>query len=134
MKEYQLVGYALNQTSAITDIVSTRIYHGLRPEGTIVPCINYYEVGSVTRISGIETAPYSINCRASSPNQARDLARLVVDLFHGTSGTGIQGTFNGFSVARASLRNDNGLIPEPDDRIYNAPVDIQIVYTSDEVT
>lgn len=134
MTDYQMVGYALLQTSAITNIVSTRVFHGLRPEGTTVPCINYYEVGSVTRTSGLETVPYSINCRASSASQARTLARLVVDLFHGTSGTGIQGRWNGFSVARGSLRNDNGIIPEPDDLIFNAPVDIQLVFTSDEVS
>jgi hypothetical protein len=137
MKPYQFVGYTLNQTTAVTAITSTRIYHGDLPNVTtlsaMLPCINYYELSNVVR-RGTESQSYSINCRAATPAGARDLARAVVDLFNGTSGTGIYGTMNGFSIGRASLRQDQGLLSEPDGGVYNAPVDVLLVYTSDTVS
>jgi hypothetical protein len=128
MKPYQAIGYALLNTTAITAIVSSRINHGLRPIGTIAPCINYYEIGGVTRIPGMESVIYSINCRATTAGVARDLAHLVLDLFAGTDGTGTYGQQMTFEITRASLVNDAGIIPEPEDGIYNAPIDIRIVY------
>ena len=82
----------------------------------------------------MESQPYSINCRAATPGGARDLARQVVTAFAGTSGTGMTGTQNGFDISRASLRNDVGLIPEPTENVYNAPVDVLIVYAVDTVS
>lgn len=127
MKAYQAIGYALLNTTTITAIVSTRVNHGLRPVGTAVPSINYYEIGGVTRFNGFESIQYSINCRAGSAGASRDLAKLVLDLFT-DNGNGTGGVQNGFEVTRASLSNDGGLIPEPEDGIYNAPIDIRIVY------
>lgn len=128
MKPYQAIGWTLLNTTTITSITST-INHGLRPVGTAVPSINYYEVGGVTRSNGIESQVYSINCRASSAGAARDLARLVLDVFTGSAGTGVYGWQNSaFEITRASLENDGGLIPEPEDNIFNAPIDIRIVY------
>ena len=134
MKPYQAIGYMLINSTAISAIVSTRVSHGLRPAGTKTPCINYYELGGTSRFNGIERANYSINCRASTPAAARNLARLVVDLFAGASSTGTYGMQNGFEITRASLQNDNGLIPEPGDEIFNAPVDITIIYPSSTVS
>ena len=134
MKPYQAIGWTLLNATAITAIVGTRVNHGLRPQGTVMPCINYYEVGNVQRENGFERVTYSINCRANTAAEARDLARLVINLFHGASSTGTYGTSNGFDISRASLQNDAGLIPEPDDNIFNAPVDILIVYPSTTVS
>jgi hypothetical protein len=127
MKPYAAIGYWLLNTTAVTAITSTRINHGLRPVSTIVPCINYYELG-VARGNGIESATYSINCRASTASGSRDLARKVLDLFSGSTGMGVYGEQNGFEISRASLSNDGGLIPEPEDGIYNSPIDVRIVY------
>jgi hypothetical protein len=134
VKPYSAIGYTLLQTSAITAIVSTRVNHGLRPVGTTVPCINYYEVGPVIRSNGMESVTYSINCRDDSAGGARDLARLVIDLFHGEYSTGTFGEENGFEISRATLQTDSGLIPEPEDNIFNAPVDITIIYPSKTVS
>jgi len=134
MKPYQAIGWSLLQTTAITSIVSTRVYHGTRPDGDNVPAINYYELAGPTRTKGIESQTFSINCRAATAGAARDLARLVVDLFAGDSGGGVYGDQNGFSVARASLQYDNGLIPEPTNGVFNAPVDVMIVYGLETVS
>lgn len=129
MKPHQVMGYTLLNTTAITAITSTRIYHGLRPVGTAVPSINYYEIGGARRSNGIESVVYSINCRASTASAARDLGRLVVDVFAGSSGTGVYGYQNSsFEIARASLETDGGLIPETDDSLFNCPIDIRVVY------
>jgi hypothetical protein len=128
MKAYQVVGWTLLQTTAITTIVGTNVNHGLRPVGTAVPSINYYQVGGDGRANGMESVVYSINCRHNSAGGARDLASLVLDTFAGSSGTGVCGSQNSFTISRASLENDGGLIPEPEDGIYNAPIDVRIVY------
>lgn len=133
MKPYQAIGWTLLQASAVTAITSTRVWHGLRPETDTLPGINYYELPG-QRFNGIESQPYSINCRASTPAGARDLARVVIDALAGSAGTGMYGTNNGFDIARASLRTDTGLIPEPTEGVYNAPVDVLIVYGADKVT
>lgn len=139
MRVDQAIGYVLAQASAIAALVSTRVYHGLRPNGATLPCINFYAVGGAGgRWRGIEAPTYSINCRADSASGAEALSKLVVDAFHGSSGTGMYGTVTvtagtSFDVARVSLRTDQGLIPEPADGVFNAPVDITVVYAVDTV-
>jgi hypothetical protein len=128
MKPYQAIGKALLDATAITSIVSTRVYHGLRPEGTVTPSINYYELPGV-RVRGVESQQYSLNCRAQNAGTARDLARRVVTLFAGADGGGTYGVVGTFGIARASLVQDQGVIPEPEDGIFNAPVDIRIAYS-----
>ena len=133
MTPAQAIGYALVNSTAISAIVydpvlGYKINHGMRPNGTSPPCINYYELGGVSRLPGMESMAYSINCRATTAGAARSLARLVLDYFAGTSGTGTYHVLGTFEISKASLSNDGGLIPESTDGIYNAPVDIRIVY------
>ncbi len=139
MKPYQCIGWALINTSAISAI-TTRVNHGMRPSSSAassLPAINFYELPG-TRQNGIVSTTFSINCRATTADIAMNLAEKVIDLFHGSSGTGTYGDFgtagNPFSVARASLKIQSGLIPEPDNNCYNAPVDVLIVYTCGAVT
>lgn len=139
MTPSQLIGYSLAQTSAITAIVSTRMFSGNRissgTAGTIIlPAINYFDLPGGTRQNGIESVTYSINCRATSKATADQLARLVTDLFHGTASTGIYGTVNNFDVARCSLRNLQGSIFESAEQCYNCPVDIRLVYASSTIS
>lgn len=139
MSPSELVGFTLNQTSAVTVFTSARIYHGLRPQTTEVPSINFFQLGGATWRYGVEVVTFSMNCRAATAETARDLARAVVTAFHGSAGTGLHGTQtvtsgNAFDVARSSLRADQGLIPEPTDAMYNAPVDIQVVYQTSTVS
>lgn len=134
MSPSELVGWTLNNTSAITAITGTRIYHGLRPQETTTPCVNFFQLGGGFWQYGIEVVAFSVNCRAQTAEAARDLARLVVYAFHGSAGTGLYGTSNSFDVARSSLLADQGLIPEPDDGVYNAPVDIRVAYATSTVS
>jgi hypothetical protein len=64
MTSSQCIGTILNSVTAISAIVSTRIYNGQRPVTTTVPCINYFEMAGGQRYRGFERVTYSINCRA----------------------------------------------------------------------
>jgi len=141
MTPYEFVGYTLLNTSAVTNIVGVAsartVTHGLRPRNSAVPCINYYAVGGGSRFNGIERQTISISCRANTPAGARDLNRVVTTVFAGAQGTGILGTNNSFDLGRGSLRADQGLIPEDTvdgKTIYNAPVDIDIIYAASTVS
>ena len=130
----QMIGYTLRQTSAVTAITSTRVYHAMRPEGTVVPCINFFRMPGGGRKDGMDVQYYSINCRAVTASTALTLASVVIDTFHGTSGRGMKGDVSGFSVISSSLQTGGGLIFDPDGETYNSPVDIQVVYPTSTVT
>lgn len=127
MSPSQAIAYAMHQTSSITAIVSTRISNGNRPDGTVVPCINFYEMPGGYKRSGLNYISYSINCRAVTAETALQVANLVDTLFNGSSGTGIYGSWNNFGITRAFTRQRQGLIFESGENIYNAPVDIFVV-------
>ena len=130
----QCVGAILNSVTAISVLTAGRIYNGQRPVTTTVPCINYFEMAGGQRYRGFERVSYSINCRATTAETALQLARLVDDLFNGTQGMGVYGNMTNFEISRASTKQRQGLIPEPEDAIYNCPVDIFVVYPSSSVT
>ena len=134
MTPEQMVGYALNQTSALTAIVSTRIYSGNRPAASIAPCVNYFPLPGGKKRYGFERVTYSFNCRAQTEAQALQIMRIVDNLFNGSSGTGIYGDLNSFEISRASEVQMHGAIFEPADNLYNAPVDILFIYPSSSIS
>lgn len=134
MSPSQAVAVAINSVTAITAIVGTRVYNGNRPGTATVPCINFYEMPGGKKVNGFYRQAYSINCRAATAETALMLCRLVEDLFNGTSGTGTYGYLTNFEVTRACTRQMQGLIPEPEDGIYNAPIDIQFIFPSSSIS
>jgi len=137
MRDYQFVGHALLQTSAITALTSTRNYHGARLSSSALsamPVINYYQLPGGTRRNGLESRTFTINCRDTDPAVARQLGDLVSDLFGGTSGTGVYGNSTSFTVARASVVRDNVTIPEWNEETFLVPVDVLVVYSMDTVS
>ena len=128
MDIFEAIGTRLLATEAITDIVGTRVYHGMRPEGD-APCINYFEVGYVPLHNGVVEAPrYQISCRASTPGATQDLAREVCVLFHN-----FHGTIDDFDVQRTTVESKI-LLPEPETNLYHAPVDVRFVFNSSTVS
>ena len=141
MQPHQAVGWALLNASAVTAFCGTRIHHGKRPEASsesALPSINFYEMAGGTRSKGIGALPFSISCRAVTAGTAYALAERVIETFNGSSGSGMYGLSGSagstFDVARVSLRNPQGLIPEPDSHCYNAPVDILLIYPLETVS
>jgi len=124
----------INATTALTSIVGNWVWHSFRPQGTSLPSLNFYEVSGPQRFNGMERQTFSINCRARDIAGALALARQVTNLFNGTSSTGIFATQGTFDISRAFQDVATGLIPEPRDSLYNAPVDITILYPSSTVS
>ena len=139
MKPGQFLCYTMLQTSAITNLVSTRVIDGPIPQSTalsVLPAINVTEQPGGNERNGIGERIFTINSRAKNNNDAENLSREVIKLFNGLSGNGKYGSMNGFDVARISLRDDgvNGLIYEESTGYYNYPIDIVMVYTLDTVS
>lgn len=137
MTPSQAVAKLLNEATAITTIVSNRIYFGNRPDTTITPCINFYELSGAKNSYGMQRIGYSINCRAVTAETVLQLAREVDYLFNGTSGTGVYGYASNvsvFGIARAFTNQRQGLIPEPDSNIYNAPVDVYVIFPNSTIS
>lgn len=137
MTPYEFIGWTMLNASAVTAIVGTRVTHGLRPRNDSLPSINYHALGGGARFWGMERQTVSISCRANTPEDARDLNRVVTTEMAGADGTGIRGTNNGFDLALGSLIADQGLIPEDKvdgKTVYNAPVDVQIIYAVSTVS
>ncbi len=132
-KPYEAVTFSMkNDTSGINGKVFNRITHGLKPRGSTLPNITFFESG-LTRFNGIESQEFTINCRDVTPEGALALSRLVWDLFHGSTSTGIYATQDGFDIARGRGDNEIGVIPEGS-AVYNAPVIITLIYSSSTVS
>ena len=137
MNDHQFIGYTLLNASAISSLVSTRVYHGMRPKVSQIselPAIDYYQLSGGRKYMGTVSRTFTINCRATSPAVARQLGDAVIDLFGGTSGTGVYGYSSSFSVARASIARDNGTIVDDDSETVFVPIDVLVVYTTDTVS
>jgi len=127
MDIFEAIGYKLLNTTEITDTTGTRIYHGMRPEGS-APCINYFEVGYVPLHRGVVEAPrYQISCRAATPGAAQDLARKVCVLFHN-----MRESVNGFDIQSATVEGKL-MFREDGTNLYHVPVDVRFIYEESEV-
>lgn len=127
MQDYEAIGNLLCSSSSISSITSN-IFHGLRPTYADLPAITYYQMPSGSRSYGIESKIFSITARAKDPGTTRKLGDKIIDLFSGSSGTGVYGTSSTFTIARASVIRDNGIIPDPNGGCYATPIDIRFVY------
>lgn len=116
----------MRDASAITNVTSTRIYNGDRLPRSTLPAITVYRRSGVRR-AGMESTSYTINCRATTAATALQMARLVTNLFGGSSGTGVYADISSFGIARASVDRDQGLISDPDEKAYLVPVEILII-------
>jgi hypothetical protein len=131
-KPYNALRYDMVNNSSIAEKVGRRVWHGLQPQRSTVPSITFFE-DPLIRTHGLETQSYVINCRDKTPAGALELARLVIDLFHGSLSGGTYGTVNNFDIARSFLDTASGVVPEGSS-VYNAPVIITLVYASSTVS
>ena len=86
----------------ITAVIGTRFKHGMLPQNPIYPAATYQLMTQVSPIThekdvGPQEATFRISSFAKTYREARELADLVVDLWHGYTGTHggiqIQGAF-----------------------------------------
>ena len=128
-----MMTWSMKNDAAIIADAGQRIFHGLKPKTSTLPNITFFESSDYRRSFGMESQVFVINSRAKTPEAALKLARKVVDLFHGSSSTGIYGTQNGFEISRAWLDTGSGIVPEGNS-VYNAPVFVTIIYPSSTVS
>jgi len=120
---YEVIGQKLFSSTAVTDIVSNRIYHGNIPETEeALPAINYFMVSRPNIAFGAgERQRFQISCRAVSPAIAMNLADEVKSAFDG-----IQDSIGGFDVQNTYYEG-SVFLPEPDN-VYHVSVDIFLTY------
>jgi hypothetical protein len=128
------IAWVLKNTTTVSALTSARIWHALMPKGPTLPCINFMQIGKPRRFNGMEEQVFRINCRAKTIDEADTLSRHVENIFHGTSSTGIYGTFNGFAVARAWAGDPAPIIPDPQGAAYNIPVEATLLYATSAVS
>jgi len=104
----------LNAVTALTDIVSTRIYRQQRPRGSALPCVVYQRItSSVVNHAGGVTATKNtriqVDSLASTASGARTLADAVAGAISGWSNSG--GTP---SISMCHQMSDVDLVAGPD--------------------
>jgi len=82
----------LEDASAVTDLVGTRIYPVMLPQGVTFPAITFLRVStprteSHDGPSGLASPRYQINCWSETHTEASDLAVAVRKTVHGYRGT-----------------------------------------------
>ena len=83
----ELIVAKLRGTSAISDIVGTRVYFKRARQGAALPNIVYQLVSTAERPQGmsrdvpIDRKRYQIKARAASPTEARNLAEAIAVAF-----------------------------------------------------
>jgi len=122
--------------SAITDLVSTRIYRTKRPQNTALPALVYLKTGGKdeTHQSGGTTlarARLLVECWASTPSGAEALRDAVRDAWHTFAGTITSGGQT-VTVLRAELEDDGENDSPPQDASdqasFLAEMDLSIWY------
>lgn len=79
MRIDQALGKKLLNTTSITTIVESRIYHGLRlPDELSYPCINFFSLPEILIETGILTqVDFQVSCRATGAGDCEELANAV---------------------------------------------------------
>jgi len=120
----QYVAEKLNNSTAVTDFVSDRIYHGEIPEEEdTYPVINYIKVSSPNLETVWRRPRIQISCRALQAEQCENLANAVRKGMDDKIET--VGTFD----MQYSYYENNEMILEGDG-VYHIPVDIFFAYKS----
>ena len=131
--EKGLYAYLSNE-SGITDIVSTRIFPMIVPQGQNYPAITYDRTSGDHEITydgaeGLVEANFILKCWAATYAGAKDLAdalRLVLDGFG-------KSTMGSVTVNRSHLSDDSDMTPEYEGntsniKAYGVAFDLQIYY------
>lgn len=129
MQAWEAIGNKLLNTTAITDIVGDRVYHGhIVPENIQFPIINFFQLPGdafVRDTKGhIENPTFQISIRGEDLNQIMDLARTTMELFQD-----FQGRVNSsFDINITNITGFGGVLWEQEGSIYHIPIDVKIVF------
>ena len=113
--------------SAITDLVSTRIYASKLPQEATFPSIAYNRISTVRTYSqsgdsNLTKPRIQYSCFAETYEGARNLAEQIVSEM-----SGFKGTAGSSTIYASFVENDLDLI-DPESKLDFIPVDLMIQY------
>lgn len=125
----------LAAATAVTTLVSTRIYPDELPQGTVLPAIRYSLVSDVPdrRVPGFREARVQVSVYddADSPTDANTVAEAVISAISRTDFQMEPASWTAGSTTFTVItcRHTNGpRLREPDTRYWHYPVDFLIKY------
>lgn len=112
----------LAATTAVTDIVSVRIYSG-HVYDSVMPLLRYQAIGGIIQThlrgeSGLKNSDFQFDCYAETEQQSRTLAEAVRAAL-----TGEHSAFNGVGVSAPRVQY------EEDNNAHRASFDMTFWYT-----
>ncbi len=118
--------YMLTRT-AITDLISTRIYAQKLPEAATFPSLVYNRISSTRNYShsgdsNMTSPRIQYSCFAETYEEAKDLAEQIVSEM-----SGFKGTAGSSTIYSTFVENELDLI-DPESKLYFIPVDLMITY------
>ena len=113
-------------STAVTDLVSTRIYPVQIPFGTTYPAISIHEIsGLEDYVVGYEAHRYQVSIFSESFTIAQDIKQAVKACLNRYSGT-----VDGHNIKSLSFLSSLELY-EDESRMYHLPLDFQVVHYND---
>jgi len=132
----EAAAYAKLQTvTAVTDLVSTRIYPNHAPQAATMPYIVYNRISQqrirhMTATAALRETRIQYDCIADDPMEARNVADALIAALDHTSGTWDSGGANQASISHAYVDNNFADFDQPQDKsdvgTYRAVVDVVI--------
>lgn len=132
----EAAAYAKLQTvTAVTDLVSTRIYPNHAPQAATMPYIVYNRISQqrirhMTATTQLRETRIQYDCIAADPLSARNVADALIAALDHDSGTWDSGGSNQASIAHAFIDNNISDFDQPtsgeDEGNYRVIVDVVI--------
>lgn len=122
----------LSSKTALTALVSTRIYRVIRPQGSELPALAYRKVSGSDELyqSGTSTLGQTrigFTCWAADPSQAEAIRDVIRDVLQNYSGTITSGA-ESVVVVRSHLETDAEFYDPPQDAsgsgLFSASIDV----------
>jgi len=123
----------LRATTAVSDLVGTRVYPYHAPQGAVLPYIVIEQMGSVENVAldgtgSLRFVDFDIDCKADRATESRALGKVVRELLDDY--TGAAGTE---TIGAVIMNNESTQYEPPSDAsdrgIYTTLLDLTIQYT-----
>lgn len=114
-------------TAGVTALVGTRVYPGVRTQGSSLPALVFNRISgardyTMIEASGLVESRVQIDAWAEAYNAAKALAHAVREAL-----SGIKGTFSGIEIDGVFLDSErDGFEVEAPDRLYRVSMDFNV--------
>ena len=124
----------LGATSAVTDLVSTRFYHGLLPQDVAFPAIVFFRINTERDDfahdgpMGVAEATIQVSCYGERTSEVMAVSEAVRTALYGWSGTA-----GGVNVLRVTMQNELFLY-EADEELKNLTLDLSVLFRESTIS